>query len=283
MTKKIRIVTDSATDVPFAIRQQYGMALIPTYVNYGGGSYADDDHELERSSFYQQLPDMKVFPTTSAPSVGVAQAILEEALEGVDHLICVHIAEELSTTINSVRLAAANLPADRVTVIDTRSVSLGAGIQVIKAAQIAEQTGDVDQAVQAATRARENHELYVAVATMEYLKRSGRVTTLMASVGSLLQIKPVIRVRDGAVLPHQRVRTFTKALSQLRALTEAEGPLDMLWILHVGNEEGAQAFRDALGDMAPPDTQIYGIGPSVGTHLGIGAIGVVTLRANWQA
>lgn len=281
--KKIRIVTDSVSDIPPDLLEQWQIAVIPCFVNYGGNSYADDGVELNRSEFYQQVASMSEFPTTAAPPPAMAEAILQDALESYDHLICIHVPAKLSQTINNVRLGAASLPADKVTIIDSGTLSMGIGTMVLMAAEIAQQTGDVEQVVSALERVRDHVQVYAAFATMDFLRRSGRVNNLVAVVGSLLQIKPIVAVRDGVVEPEHRVRTFGRAVAKLREMVDEQMPLYRLTVLHIANHAGAQAFLDELGDKAPPGTRIVEVGPTLGTHIGPGSVGAVTLSRNWNA
>ena len=159
---------------------------------------------------------------------------------------------------------------------------MGQGLQVLVGAEVAEKTGDVQQVLDAIRRVRENQRIYVAVATMEFLRRSGRVNALIASLGTIFQVKPVIQVRDSQVLPVSRIRTFSSALDRLVALVRAEAPLDRMVVLHINNEAGAEEVKHRLEDIAPPGVTIGNIGPTIGAHLGPGSVGVGTIRKSWR-
>lgn len=282
-SKKIRIMTDSVADLPAELIEKWDIPVIPCSVSYGGQSYLDDGDELDRQHFYQSLPDLDVFPTTAAPSVGLAKKIIQEAAEGYDHLIGIHVPEAFSATINNIRIAAEEaLPPERVTIIDSTTLSIGIGHQVLVAAQVAQETGDIQQVINAVDRVRQHQNVYAAFATMEYLKRSGRVNALIANIGSILQIKPIVNAHDSQVDSIKRVRTFKKALAQLEELVRAQTPLDRLVILHIQNEEGAQAFRERVADIAPEYTPIVEVGPTLGTHIGPGSVGAATLSQKWR-
>lgn len=280
-SKKIRIVTDSAGDLTPEIIDRWNINVIPCYVNYGGQSFADDGVELDRAAYYKALPEMGEFPTTAAPPPALAEEILQEAIEGYDHVIAIHVAGKLSATVNNVRLAAQSL-GDRVTVVDSDSVSVGLGIQALVAAEQAAAGNSAEEIIDAVDRVRQKHKLYAAFATMEYLRRSGRVSNLVAAVGSLLQIKPIVDVHDGMVDPAFRVRTFSKAISKLEELVLEQAPLERLIVIHIQNMEGALEFQESLNAIAPTDTSIMEIGPTVGTHIGPGSVGALTLPMNWR-
>ncbi|MCU0511540.1 MAG: DegV family protein [Anaerolineae bacterium] len=280
--KKIRIMTDSVADIPAALLQKWNIGIIPTYVNFEGGSYADDGVELSRDYFYQRLPEMKEFPTTAAPSHALAEDLLHKGIEGYDHVISIHVASKLSVTANNVRLGAQSLK-DRVTVIDSGLVTMGIGMQVLAAAEVAAATGSVEAVVQAVEKVRRHQKLWAIIANLEYLRRSGRVSVIRAFAGSLLQIKPILDVHDGEVEVAQRVRTMGKAVAKLKELTEEQAPLERLVILHINNEDGARELQASLGSVVPPDTITITVGPTLGTHIGPGSLGVITLRKAWRS
>ncbi len=212
----------------------------------------------------------------------MVERLIKPVFDDADHIIVVCVPLKLSSVYNSLRLGMANLPPDRVTMVDSGQVTMGLGWQVLMAAQVAEETGDVQQVLDAIQRVRENEKMYAAVATMEYLRRSGRVNTLIASVGALLQIKPIIYVEDGEVLPYARVRTFKSTVDRLIQMVHDQAPLDQLAVLHVCNPAGAADVRARLDDVAPPDTFVSSIGPTIGAHLGPGSVGAALITKKWR-
>ena len=281
-SKRIRIVTDSVSDIPADLLQKYQIPIIPCFVNFNGESYSDNGVDLDRDEFYRLLPDMKKQPTTAAPTIESARDILQEALEGYDHIVSLHVSGKYSTTINNVKLAARELPEGSVTVLDSASFSMGIGVQAIVAAEVAQQTGDVQQVVQAIKRVQELQHTYAIFATLEYLRRSGRVNALIVSVGSLLQIKLIVDAREMEINPVHRIRTFRRAENQLEKLVRAQAPLDRLIVLHIRNEAGAREFLERVKDIAPADTPIVEVGPTLGTHIGPGSLGATVLSASWR-
>jgi DegV family protein with EDD domain len=213
----------------------------------------------------------------------LAEQILSAAMEGYDHIVSVNIPEKLSATINNVRLGAKGKAlAGKVTVLDSGTLTMGLGMQVLVAAEVAAQTGDVNQVVAAVEKVRQHQKLYAIIAELEYLRRSGRVNGVIAFLGSLLQIKPILDVHDGEVDVAERARTFKKATSRLQELIEAQAPLDRLVILQINNEAGAKELITALGTTAPADTMIISVGPTLGVHIGPGSLGAITLKKSWR-
>lgn len=282
-SKTITIAADSVCDLPADIRQALNIKTIPTYVNIGDESLPDDGVALDRSDFYQRLPSLASQPTTSAPSPGDAESFFQDILNsGADHILSIHVPKNLSGVYNTMRLGAEAVAPNQITLVDSLQLSIGIGMQVWIAAELAQETDDIDTILQAIERVRQHTELYAIIDTMEYLKRSGRVTSLMANIGSLLKIKPILRVRDGDIQPYARVRTWSRAESKLRELVHVQAPLDRLAIMHIDNQHGAQAFLDSIQDIAPEKTIIVEVTPTLGTHIGPGAIGVTTLSTHWR-
>lgn len=282
-SKQIRITADSVCDLPADILQELNVKLIPTYVNIGNESIADDGVALNREDFYRRLPSLSTQPTTAAPSPGDAESFFRGVLEdGADHIISIHVPEKLSGVYNTMRLGAEAVDKDKITLVDSLQLTFGIGMQVWVAAELAQETDDVDEIVAAIERVRQNTELYAIIDTLEYMKRSGRVNVLIANLGTLLRIKPIVRVWDGDIESHARVRTWSRAEDKLRELTRAQAPLDRLAIMHIANRAGAEKFLESIKDIAPEKTIIIEVTPTLGTHIGPGSVGVTTLRKNWR-
>jgi DegV family protein with EDD domain len=282
--KKIRFVTDSTCDLPPDIIARYGIGVVPCFINQGEHSYADDGEQLIREDFYEKLPHYKPHPTTAAMPPALAQEIIERTFEGADHLFILSVSSKLSGVYNALRLGTANLPPDRVTLIDSLAVCMGMGWQVLIGAEVAEATGDVAQVKAAIEQVRKSQILYAALDTLEYLRKGGRVSWAAAGIGSLLQIKPIISVVEGEVKSAARVRTFSRAIDELVRLTRAQGELDRLAILYAKDIDLAHALHDRLKDVAPPGekTMLVSITPTLGVHIGPGGVGVTTVRATWR-
>ncbi len=282
-SKRIQIATDSVCDLPAQIAAELGIGIIPTYVNIGGESIADDGKSLIRQDFYEQLPAFKTQPTTAAPSPGDAERFYRSLLEqGADHIISIHVPAKLSGVLNVMRLGAEAAAKDRITLADSLQLTFGMGLQVWVAAELAQKTGEVNDILAAIERVRQHTRVYAIIDTLEYLRRSGRVNSLIANIGSLLKIKPIISVSDGDINLVTRQRTWSRAEARLRALTREQAPLERLAILHIANPTGAEKFLDSISDLAPANTSIIEVTPTLGTHIGPGSIGVATLNKNWR-
>lgn len=282
--KNIRIVADSVCDVPDDLLQKWRITIVPSYVNYGGNSHADDGVELVREDYYNALPTMTETPTTSAMSPEIAREGLQSAWDdgNTDHLIVITTPAKLSGIYNTMRLALQDFPSERVTLVDSGQLSMGIGWQVIIAAETAAQTGDVEQTIAAIERVRRHQKVWAGLDTLEYLRRSGRVGWATANIGQLLQIKPLVEVDDGEVEAVARIRTFRRMLDKLEALIREQAPIDKLAVLHVNNLAAKDELLHRLSDITPPDTMTGLIGPTLGTHIGPGSIGAAVLSKSWR-
>jgi DegV family protein with EDD domain len=281
--KKIRFVTDSTCDIPPDLVKKWDIGVVPAFVNYGGNSYADDGVELVREDFYAKLPSMPETPKTAAPPPAIAEKVILKTFEGADHLVILTAPAVLSGIYNSLRLGASSLPPECVTLIDSGMVTMALGWQVLVGADVAAETGDVQQVVDAISRVRAHQKLYAGLATMEFLRRSGRVGWALAGIGALLQIKPMLEVKDGEVLSLGRIRTFGRVVEELLRLAREHAPLDKLAILHTNNPEGALDMQNKLADIAPPDTLLINVTTVIGTHTGPGALGIASVSKNWRS
>lgn len=281
--KKIKIVTDSTCDIPADLIAKWGITVIPVFVNIGDQSYADDGIQLNREEFYDRLADMNPLPTTAAPSPGITAQHIEKAFEGADHLIVITIPTKLSATYNAMKLGAEKLPQDRVTLIDCGSTTMALGFQVLAAAEVAAETGDVDQVIAAVSRIRDCTHLAALINSLENLRRSGRVNFAQAGLGALLQIKPIITVVDGVVETLSRVRTTSRAREELVQMARQQMPIERMALLHTNNLEGIEWLREQLSDILPPETHIINITTAVGTHVGPRCLGFVSVKKGWRS
>lgn len=281
---KIHIVTDSTCDVPPEMLPGMAVTVVPTYVNYGGNSYPDDNVQLDREDFYRRLPTLRPLPTTAAMSSGTAEDALLAAAESSDHVIICTVSSKLSGVHNVMRLAAGKLPADKYTLVDSDSVAMGLGWQVIIGAEVAAETGSVEATLDAMARVRKTVRVYAALSTLEYLHRGGRVGWAQAGIGTLLQFKPIVLVEDGEVKSFARVRTFSRAIDEVVRVAHEYHPLDRLAIIYGSDVDAAYALRDRLTDILPAGgrTLVTRITPSIGVHIGPGGLGIAPLSASWR-
>ena len=280
---RIQVAADSVCDLPDEIVSKFDIRVIPTYVNIGEKSIPDDGKALDRQTFYRQLPTMSKQPTTAAPSPGDAEAFYRSMLtDGAEQIVSIHVPERLSGVLNTMRLGARAVDARRVALVDSLQLTIGIGFQVWVAAELAVEGASLDDILEAIERVRLHTEVYAIIDTMQYLQRSGRVSSLVAGIGTLLRIKPIVRVAEGDITSLARTRTWSRAEAKLKALTQDQSPLDRLAILHIDNRAGAERFLDSIREIAPKETFVIEVCPTLGTHIGPGSIGVATLNQDWR-
>ena len=276
---KIGIVTDSTSDIPKYLIEQYEMEVIPTILILDGKEYADGQG-ISRDDFYTRLPSLRKLPTTAAPSIGDFSSRYDSLLRrGCDHLISIHAAGQLTTIVNSAQQAAQDFP-NKITIIDSGSLSLGIGFQAIAAAEAAE--NGLQAALNAIKSTRRRLKVYAALDTMEYLKRSGRVPGAVATLGGLLSIKPLVEPIDGEVKAVGAVRTTSQANERILSLLLEQGELERLAILHTGAESRAKEFLGMVMQKAsqsvPRDILIVNVTSVIGTHVGPNGLGFASVK-----
>lgn len=277
---KLGIVTDSTCDIPHFLVEQYEIEAVPCVLAIDGKEYIDDEKTLTRAQFYKLLPSLRTQPTTAAPSLGDFAARYESLLtRGCDQILSIHAASSLTSILNVARQAAKDF-SGRVTCVDSTSLSLGVGFQVLAAAEAADL--GLQAALAAVESARRNLRVYAALDTVEYLRRSGRVPATVALLGSLLSIKPLIELVNGEVKAIGAVRTTRQANERLFKFLLDQGPLERLAVLHTNAEPRAKTFLNGLMEknsrFLPRDILMLNVTTIIGTHLGPNGLGFASVR-----
>jgi DegV family protein with EDD domain len=276
---KIGIVTDSTSDLPAYLIEQHEIQVVPTILILDGKEYADGTG-ISREDFYTRLPSLRTAPTTAAPSIGDFTTPYETLFtQGCDHIISIHAASQLTTIVNVARQAAEEFP-NKVTCVDSGSLSLGLGFQVIAAAEEAEL--GLKAAMNAISSTRKRLQVSAALDTMEYLKRSGRVPAAVAALGGLLSIKPMIELADGEVKAIGAVRTTKQADERILKFLLDRGELERLAILHTNAEPRARTLLNEMMSLVrqsvPRDILFVNVTAVIGTHLGPNGLGFAVVR-----
>lgn len=266
------IVTDSTSDIPAELLERYDIYQIQVDLTLDGKTYLDG-FDLSRNEFYQRLPTLKTLPTTASPSSGRFQTLYEQVFQdGYSEIVSIHASSKLSGIYNSARLAAQEF-AKQIQVIDSEQLSLGLGFQVIQAARAAQRKLHLDQIVDEVRSLRERVRVFALLDTFTYIHRSGRVSWAKARLGSLLNIKPIVELKEGEVLNRGLARTRRNGLRYLEEFLVDLGPLEDLAILHTNATETGQAF---LAKVVPPhisEPLLVNVTTIIGTHVGPNGIG----------
>ena len=272
--RKVAIVTDSTSDLTPQLARSRSISIVPLTLNFEGLTLLDGV-DIRPSEFYRRLPNATTHPTTSQPSPGRFAETYASLLESHAEVVSIHISEKLSGTFASATQGAAMTDPDRVHVVDSQVVSMSLGLLALAASQLAAGGADAKAITERLEAMRPQVQTYFSVATLEFLRRGGRIGNASALLGSVLQVKPVLCIRDGLVTPLERVRTFERALTRVVELVREVDRGDGICAIvgHADAEVDAERIARELEPIA--DTlMIQPLGPVVGAHAGPGVVGV---------
>lgn len=274
----IHVVTDSTSDITRDQAEKLGIAVVPLTVRFGDELFLDGI-ELTADQFYKRLG--RAQPSTSQPSPERFAEVYRERLNAPDDVvISVHISPRLSGTVQSAHLAAQDFPGGAIRVVDSGTVSGGIQLLIRRALADVAADKDADSVVEGLETRRRRLGVYVALETITYLQRGGRIGRAQALIGGVLHLRPVIACNDGEITPERRVRSQRQAVEALGSMVIDQGPLEDLCAFHSGAEEMLRTFRDMMAKAHPQLEMSEGrLGPVVGTYSGPGALGVAYLRA----
>jgi len=276
---RVAIVTDSASDLPAERAAAAGVTVVPLLVTFGEREFkAGVDMSYEE--FWRELTAPGApFPKTAAAAPGAFKDAFEGLFaQGYDEIVCINVGSKLSATMASAKVAREMMPDRAIHVVDSESATLGQGLLVLLAAQRAREGKSGAEIVDEVERRKHTLRLYLALETLEYLKRGGRISPARAAIGNVLSVKPIITIEDGVVETADKPRTRGKARTRVLELLSTASP-EMIAVIH-GQAEDIEGFADELAkqNKFPRDqVAIYLIGPSVGPHTGPGVYGAVVL------
>ena len=261
------IVTDSTCDIPADLATKLDIHVVPNIIVMQGKS-VEDGVGISRREFYERLPEMDPLPTTSTASSGTYQTLYDQLFkQDIDQIISIHASSQLSGIYNAASVAA-NSFGNRVAVVDSQNVSLGLGFQVLEAAQAALEGKPPESILADIALVRQRVRLVAMLDTLEYVRRSGRVSWARARVGSLLRIKPFIEIVEGDAKSVGDARTRRQGIARLREIVLSLGPLERLAIMHSNAEADAQLFLASLDADPPYEPLVVNATTVIGTHVG---------------
>ncbi len=277
MTDKVAVVTDSTSYLPEELVRQYNLFVVPNVVNWGTVTYRDGV-DIKSAEFFERLKTDPVHPTTAVASIGEFHEVYAQAAESADSVVGVHLSAKLSGTYNAAVQAAGMLAGKRVEVIDTNSTAMALGFVVLAAARAAEQGKTFEQVVQAAQETIPHVGLVFTVETLEYLKRGGRIGGGAAFLGGLLDMKPVLELKEGRIEPGERVRHKRKAvervLSTIAEQVNGKSPIRLATIHAAAPQEAAALLEKAKIQLGASEAILAEAAPTVAVHAGPGTVGL---------
>jgi DegV family protein with EDD domain len=277
----VRIVTDSAADLPPEVAKSLGIEVVPLFVRFGSEEFKDRV-TLSADDFYRRLLDGAVLPKTAVPAVGEFAEAYQRLAKDADGIVSVHISAGVSGTFNSAvqgaKQASVKCP---IEVLDTRQASMAVGLVAMAAAKSAMAGHSHAEVVQTARSAMERCQCVTMLDTLEYLEKGGRIGKAQALLGSLLSFKPMVGMREGEVHAFDRPRTRPKGIARLKQYAADWSPAEGYCVIYSTTPDEAAGLlaelKDALPSQWPPFVARYG--PVLGTYVGPGALGIAVMRA----
>lgn len=278
---KVAIVTDSTANLPPENIRNLPIHVVPLHVIWGEQSYLDQV-DLTCDQFYARLKTDKILPTTSQPSPQAFKDIYTRLIDEGYDILTVTISSKLSGTMDSAIQAKAFLPGSQIQVFDSQTTSLAMGFQVLAAARLASLGATLKECTTEVMRAREKSGVYFVLKTLEFLARGGRLGGAAAFVGTMLNLKPILELRDGQVEPVERVRTSNKAIDRMLDIFEEKARKDncpvRIACLHADTpDEGdmlLERARQRFGLTDVSEAFVGRVSPVLGVYAGPGALGV---------
>ena len=271
---KLAIVTDSVSDISPKIAKELKITVVPLTVIFGTNQFLDGV-ELSNSEFFQKLETDPNHPSTSQPSPEAFVKTYEKLLKKGFEILSVHVSAKLSGTINSAEQAIKSLDTNKIKIVDTGTASMAQGLVAMSAARAAKNAKSLDELADMAETTAKKTNVYVAMDTMEFLKRGGRIGKARAMLGSILNIKPIITTDNGEIVPHSRARTIKKAISSMINDMGDKNQIVEVAVLHSTTPDLAKDVLTQIDaqNLNNPGT-ITEIGPVVGTHAGPGCLAI---------
>ncbi|CAA9558394.1 MAG: hypothetical protein AVDCRST_MAG59-2447 [uncultured Thermomicrobiales bacterium] len=281
MRQRIAVVTYSTADLPEDLRAAVGITVVPLDVRFGDESFRDGV-DLTNDAFMERLARVKLSPGTSQPSPARFEEVFRALAVDHDAIVAVLLSAKLSGMLNSAAVAtAAVAPLVPIELVDSRSGSVALGFQGLRAAELA--AGTDAPAIAEALRAEvQRHQVVFFVYTLEYLQPGGRIGRAVALISGMLQLKPMLRIDEGQVVPWERTRTRSRALAGQIDVARGLPAIERVAALYSSDRTEGIAFADRIAsELSLPREQVVvaQIGPTVATRIGPGAMGIAVVEA----
>jgi len=279
MEKKIAIITDTDSSLSPELAAKYQIRQIPITVHFGEETF-ETWKDIDDQRLFERIDKKGVIPTTAAPSPGkFAEAFQEAFDDGADEILCFTVSSEVSATFNSAMTAIDQFLNKEITVIDTKSLTMGQGFMVLEAAQMRDKGAMREEILAAAEAVRDRTHLFFALPTLKYLAMSGRVGHLTAGMATILNIKPILTVRDGKLDMLERVRTKNKSWMRVVELcqeTLGNHKIEKMAMIHVNASKEARELETLIRRSipCPEPSLLLDLTPGLSVHGGSGLAGI---------
>jgi len=275
----VKIVTDSGADLPEELAEELGISVVPVYVRFGEEVYRDRV-TISEDEFYERLTHDPVHPNTTQPGPQDFLEVYQKLSSDADGIVSIHISGKLSGTYNSALMARDMLEGGcPVEVVDSETLSMSVGLIAIAAAEMAKAGESMDKIVEWVKQAIPKTYLFFLLDTLEYLRRGGRIGKAKALLGSVLNVKPMLTVKDGVLVPAGQVRTRAKGMDKLFEFVKEATDIQDLAVVYNTTPDEAQNLAERLGSVFDSEKiRMARVGPGLGVHGGPGAI-MVSFRA----
>ncbi len=274
----VKIVTDSCADLPTQLAQELGITVVPVYLRFGDEVYRDGV-DISQDEFYQKLEEGSVHPSTAAPSPGEFAKVYEEAAQETDEIVSIHLTSKHSAVYDSALQGRELVETGcRIEVVDSLSVSMGLGLIAVAAARLAKEGEGLQAVMDEVREAIQCIRLLGVFDTLKYLLRGGRIGKSRALLGTLLNVKPLLTMRDGELLPAGLARTRAKGVERLFGLVKNALNVQEVAIVHSTTPDEASSFRERIASILDRKRiHVARLGPALGVHAGPGAL-ILALR-----
>jgi DegV family protein with EDD domain len=278
--QKIAVITDTDSSIPFDLAAHHHIVQVPMMIHFGEKSF-EAVYAINDADTFRWIDQEGKLPTTAAPSPGKFISAFNHAFDaGAEQIICLCVSSEVSGTYNAAMTASESFPQREIHVIDSRSLSMGLGFMVLAAAEAAAQGASTGEIISIIDDIRQRTHLFAALSTLKYLAMGGRVSNISATMASMLNIKPILTMRDGKLDLLEKVRTQKKAwerVIELSALKTGDGQIDKMCILHVNARDMAEQFKSEIANRmhCPPEILFVEVTPGLSVHSGAGMVGTV--------
>lgn len=279
----VKIVTDSTSDITPQIAKELEICVMPLYVNFGNNEVYRDGVDLSPEEFYRKLTTCKRLPTTSTVSPSEFSQVCDRLAEQTDEVLAILLSSKLSATydmaLQGKELMKTKNRRVRVEVIDSQLMCMALGLVAIAAAKEAQKGASLDQVIAVANSVRSRMRIRMAFDTLEYVRKGGRIGAAQAFLGTMLDLKPILTLKDGITTPVTRERTRAKAIEHLRRFATSFTNVEEMALAYTTTPEDTAALIQKLDSTFPKErVYISTIGAVMGTHLGPGALGIAVLE-----